>query len=69
MLLAFILYTEKGFNNSVILNYDSELNDLGYWYQQLIGESLGKKGKGITPIYHQRQRIIIVCFTTLFRWS
>jgi len=36
--------------NSVILNYDSSLNDLGYWYQQLVGESLGKKGKGITPI-------------------
>jgi glucose-6-phosphate isomerase len=25
------------------------LNDLGYWYQQLIAESLGKKGKGINP--------------------
>jgi len=36
--------------NSVILNYDSDLNDLGYWYQQLVAESLGKKGKGITPI-------------------
>ena len=36
--------------NSVILNYDSSLNELGYWYQQLVGESLGKKGKGITPI-------------------
>ena len=37
-------------NNSVILNYDSSLNDLGYWYQQLIAESLGKQGKGINPI-------------------
>ena len=46
------IYTlyEKGMNNSVVLNYDSDLNDLAYWYQQLIGESLGKKGKGITPI-------------------
>ena len=46
------MYTlsSKGFKNSVILNYNSNLNDLGYWYQQLIGESLGKKGKGITPI-------------------
>ena len=40
----------QGTKNSVILNYDSDLNDLGYWYQQLVGESLGKKGKGITPI-------------------
>ena len=46
------IYTlnEHGIKNSVILNYDSGLNDLGYWYQQLVGESLGKKGKGITPI-------------------
>jgi len=40
----------KRINNSVILNYDSNLNDLGYWYQQLVAESLGKKGKGINPM-------------------
>ena len=40
----------KCINNSVILNYDSDLNDLGYWYQQLVAESLGKKGKGINPM-------------------
>ena len=40
----------QGINNSVILNYNSYLNDLGYWYQQLVAESLGKNGKGITPI-------------------
>ena len=46
------IYTlnQIGFNNSVILNYDSHLNDLGSWYQQLVAESLGKKGKGINPI-------------------
>ena len=38
-----------GINNSIIMNYDSNLNDLGYWYQQLVAESLGKKGKGINP--------------------
>ena len=45
------IYTlnSKGFANSVTLNYDSSLNDLGYWYQQLVAESLGKKGKGINP--------------------
>ncbi len=36
--------------NSIILNYDSSLTDLGYWYQQLVAESLGKKGKGINPM-------------------
>ena len=46
------IYTlnSKGVNNSVILNYDSDLNDLGYWYQQLVAESLGKEGKGINPM-------------------
>ena len=46
------IYTlnSKKINNSVILNYDSSLNDLGYWYQQLVAESLGKQGKGINPI-------------------
>ena len=46
------IYTliSRKINNSVILNYDSNLNDLGYWYQQLVAESLGKKGQGINPI-------------------
>ena len=47
-----VIYTlnKKGINNSIILNYDSSLNDLGYWYQQLVAESLGKHGKGINPM-------------------
>jgi glucose-6-phosphate isomerase len=40
----------KGIKNSVILNYDSGLSDLAYWYQQLTAESLGKNNKGINPI-------------------
>ncbi len=36
--------------NSIILNYDKNSNNLFQWYQQLVGESLGKKGKGILPI-------------------
>jgi len=46
------IYTlnSKKINNSIILSYDSALNDLGYWYQQLIAESLGKEGKGINPM-------------------
>ena len=39
----------KKINNSIIFNYDSSLSDLGYWYQQLVAESLGKEGKGINP--------------------
>ena len=40
----------KGKTNSIILNYDTGSSDLFYWYQQLVAESLGKKGKGIFPI-------------------
>ena len=43
-------YSKKGKTNSIILNYDENSNDLFYWYQQLVAESLGKKGKGILPI-------------------
>ena len=47
---AIYTLSKKRINNSIILSYDSSLNDLGYWYQQLVAESLGKKGKGITPM-------------------
>ena len=36
--------------NSVIINYDENAEDLFKWYQQLVGESLGKKQKGIFPL-------------------
>ena len=36
--------------NSVILNYDDYSSDLFFWYQQLVAESLGKKGKGLLPV-------------------
>ena len=42
--------TNKKKTNSIILNYDDKSNDLFYWYQQLVAESLGKKSKGILPI-------------------
>ena len=39
-----------GKTNSVILNFDKSLISLLEWYQQLLSESLGKKGKGFFPI-------------------
>ena len=49
--VATIYYlNKKNINNSVILNYNSKLSDLGEWYKQMVGESLGKNGEGITPI-------------------
>ena len=40
----------SGKTNSVILNFDKNLISLIEWYQQLLSESLGKKGKGFFPI-------------------
>ena len=37
-------------SNSIILNYDEKADGILKWYQQLVGESLGKKGKGVLPI-------------------
>ncbi len=42
--------------NSIILNYDDKSNELFYWYQQLVAESLGKKGKGILPVISKMPR-------------
>ena len=41
---------KKGKYNSIIINYDEKSQNLFYWYQQLIAESLGKNRKGILPI-------------------
>ena len=45
-----LTHVEKQNMNSIILNYDPSSQDLFLWYQQLVAESLGKKGKGILPI-------------------
>ena len=45
-----LFFLRKKKFNSIILNYDESSDSLFKWYQQLIAESLGKKGKGIMPI-------------------
>jgi len=46
-----ILYLAKRKKfNSIIINYDEKSSNLFNWYQQLVAESLGKKGLGILPI-------------------
>ena len=44
-----LFFVKRKKNNSIILNYDESSDDLFKWYQQLIGESLGKNRKGIFP--------------------
>ena len=48
---AIILYlhNQKGININDNFFFDQELESVGKWYRQLMGESLGKDGKGITP--------------------
>ena len=48
--LAVGLSSTKGKCMSVIMTYADRLEDLGKWYRQLWAESLGKDGKGSTPI-------------------
>ncbi len=47
---SILSFLKKKKFNSVILNYDPKSHFLFEWYQQLVAESLGKKGKGILPI-------------------
>ena len=47
---SILSFHQKNKNNSIILNYDEASNNLFYWYQQLVAESLGKSSKGILPI-------------------
>ena len=41
---------KKNFKNIIFLNYSPKLESFLLWLQQLIAESLGKKGKGFLPV-------------------
>jgi glucose-6-phosphate isomerase len=41
---------DKGVNQTVLMPYSSLLKDFSSWFVQLWAESLGKDGKGLTPI-------------------
>ena len=44
------IYKYKKINSFIFLNYAPEVDGFLYWCQQLIAESLGKKGMGILPV-------------------
>ena len=44
------LLIKKKKNNLIFLNYSPELEKFLFWCQQLIAESIGKKGKGFLPL-------------------
>lgn len=47
------IYLSKKIKSIVLMNYSSEFLDFNFWCQQLISESLGKKGKGLFPVVSQ----------------
>ena len=51
ILSAAVLFTEYKKRKKIYdtFLFNSELESLGKWYRQLLGESIGKSGKGITP--------------------
>lgn len=48
--LAMYGFYQMGYKLSVMMIYSDILTHFGRWYQQLWAESLGKEGKGMTPI-------------------
>ena len=50
------VYNSRKINSLVLLNYCDGLEYFLLWCQQLIAESLGKKGKGIIPIISMAPR-------------
>jgi glucose-6-phosphate isomerase len=46
----FLLSEEFGKPTRVLCSWSKKLEALGFWYDQLLSESLGKQGRGPTPI-------------------
>ncbi len=44
------LLEERGVSLNALTTYDDRLQRFGLWFRQLWGESLGKDGKGLTPL-------------------
>lgn len=44
------LYMQHGRAIHVLMPYGDRLQTFSYWYRQLVSESLGKNGKGVTPL-------------------
>lgn len=44
------LLSQKGKNINILMPYAQQLDRLSDWYTQLLAESIGKQGKGLTPL-------------------
>lgn len=48
--IHFLCNTQKNIDQLILLPYSQGLRTIADWYSQMVAESLGKKGKGITPV-------------------
>jgi glucose-6-phosphate isomerase len=48
--LHYLFNTQRGLSVLVLLPYSHGLRTMADWYSQLVGESLGKDGQGMTPV-------------------
>lgn len=48
--IQYLLDWEQGIRMTVLMPYSSRLYSFADWYRQLLAESIGKDGKGITPV-------------------
>lgn len=48
--VQYLLDWERGIPMTVMMPYSSRLYTLSDWYRQLLAESIGKEGRGLTPI-------------------
>lgn len=48
--VQYLLEWTQGINVQVLMPYSSRLSSVADWYAQLLAESLGKQGKGLTPV-------------------
>ncbi len=44
------LAPDRGISNLILFPYSNRLQSLADWYSQLVAESLGKQGQGLTPV-------------------
>ncbi|MCU0290244.1 MAG: hypothetical protein MUF15_28145 [Acidobacteria bacterium] len=48
--IHFLCNTQKNIDQLILLPYSHGLRTIADWYSQMVAESLGKNGKGITPV-------------------
>lgn len=48
--LHYLGQTRQGISNLILLPYSNRLRTIADWYSQLVAESLGKEGQGMTPV-------------------